>query len=119
MVEDDEACRRRMIKLLTRAHYVTVEAASGSDGYEFFLSNRTLVGCVVLDLIMLGTDGRTLFRMLRERAPDLPVLLTTGTPPDADGYGRLLDARSALLTKPFLANDLVEAVDRLVDRRAG
>lgn len=113
VVDADDACRRSVIKLLTRARYVTVDAASAVNALDFFHHNRTLVACVVIDLVMPGTDGKTLFRALRDRAPHLPMLLTTGMPPGVDGYDALLDQRSELLLKPFSATDLVDAVDRL------
>ena len=66
---------------------------------------------VVSDIVMSGDiDGLALARTLRERRPDLPVLLVTGySDAAAQAAGEF-----TLLRKPFLLAELSRATARMI-----
>lgn len=67
---------------------------------------------VITDLRMGGMDGMTLFSMIHDRAPTLPVLILTahGTIPDAVEATNL--GVFSFLTKPFDSKVLLDQVDK-------
>ena len=69
------------------------------------------VDVVVSDMHMSGMDGLTFARLLRQRAPGVPiVLLTSGTLPT----GEPAQAFDAQLLKPYRPSQLFEAIARVV-----
>ena len=73
---------------------------------------------VLLDLRMPLMHGYRVIRNLRRRpeTAGIPILVVTGVG-DEDGRVALTQGADAYLTKPFQAGALVEAVERLLERR--
>lgn len=110
MVDDEEKFRSTTRKILDRRGFDTLLAGSGEEALDQ-LKNEPDV--VVLDIKMPGMDGHETLREIRERRPDLPVIMLTG-------HGAMPSAREALkhgandyLTKPcdidLLASKIVDA----------
>jgi len=67
------------------------------------------IGLLFTDMIMPGgMNGHQLADAMRERLPDLPVLLTSGYPRDAFSDGR----HYPLLQKPYTKEALAKAVQQ-------
>ncbi|HJL16019.1 MAG TPA: ATP-binding protein [Sandaracinaceae bacterium LLY-WYZ-13_1] len=109
LVEDDDAVRRSTARVLTRAGFVVLVAASGEEALARF-EEEPAIGLVLSDVIMPGMDGFQLVEELQRRAPRLRVLLMSGYTGDAlDRFGRLPDDVQ-LLTKPFEIADLLARI---------
>jgi len=116
IVDDDEQIRKLTTAVLERAGYETDSAA---DGAQALLAYRTEPAAVVLcDLYMPGKDGLETIRELRQEFPDVRIVAMTGGGTVAGGpalrFARNLGAR-ALLSKPFTPEDLLLAVQRVID----
>ncbi len=74
----------------------------------------------VVDLRLAdGVDGRAVVRALRERRPDLPVVVVTGFHPEApEADLRGLGGPTLRLCKPFDCEDLAEGVSAVMDSPA-
>ncbi|QCG99360.1 response regulator (plasmid) [Azospirillum sp. TSA2s] len=71
---------------------------------------------LLTDMRMPGMDDEALIRTIRQRRPDLPVVVTTGYSeqiPDEEP-GRLMDLR-----KPYSLSALVPVITVLLSRRTG
>jgi CheY-like chemotaxis protein len=64
--------------------------------------------------MMPGLNGAEVCARVREQRPLLPTLFISGYYPDAVFPGQRLPVRSAFLAKPFMPEELGEAVDRLL-----
>ena len=112
VVDDEPTLRRVMGRSLTALGHTVVEAASGQEAIEQLNGGRFDV--VVSDIQMAGLDGLQLLREVREREPELPVVLVTGAPDirtamEATEFGALL-----YLTKPFEMAKLAQVVERAI-----
>jgi excisionase family DNA binding protein len=114
LVVDDEAPMAKAIKrVLTRAGY---EAVIAGDG---FLAGSLLhtfkPALMTLDLRMPGLDGFAVLRMLSETRPlpFLKVLVISGERQDRLREA-LTQGADAVLEKPFVNEDLLQAVQRLL-----
>ena len=110
LVEDDEALRGLVVRILERAGYHVLVAESGgcaletSDGYEGPLD------LLLTDIVMPGISGIDLAERLRERRPETPVLFMSGyLDEQLHGDGRM-DPSSELLLKPFHGPELLDRV---------
>ncbi len=111
LVVDDEPMVRRASQLvLARAGY-EVHPASDADEAEAIATARDgRFDVVLLDLAMPGRDGAALAASLKERWPDLFIVVYSGNV-DADAEARCRAAGIAkILTKPLPAEELVAAL---------
>jgi DNA-binding response OmpR family regulator len=110
VVEDEPALRRMLTFTLRDAGFDVRTAANGRAGLED--AEVRTPDVVVLDLEMPVMDGRTFFRVFRERGYHAPVLILSA-------YGARRAARElhaeAAVQKPFRADDLIEKLERLVE----
>ncbi len=117
VIDDDPSVAELAAEMLGLKGIEVVHAAGGREALGLIRS-----GCrcdvVLLDLEMPGLDGRETFRRLQEAAPDLPVILVTGSPHDP----RVAALRDAGLTtvvrKPFGVRDLLAAVEQVLPHLA-
>lgn len=112
VVEDDSALREALADTLTLAGYAVAVAADGREALAFL--DRHDIGLVVSDVRMQPMDGQTLLKHIKERRPELPVLMMTA-------YGTIQEAVDAMrlgaadyLVKPFEADALVNKVGRFL-----
>ncbi len=110
VVEDDKSLLDALRDTLQLGGFRVHTAASGSAALS--LLERERVGVVISDVQMEPMDGQVLLGRIKERYPDLPVLLMTA-------YGTIQKAVAAMrqgaadyLVKPFEAEVLVSAVAR-------
>lgn len=115
VVDDAPAIRTMLERVLRRAGY---EVTSATDGIE---AQRRLelesFDLVLTDISMPGLNGIALLRRVRERDPELPVILLTGAPTTATAIGAVnLDA-TAYLTKPIDNEALIAEVQKALKLR--
>jgi putative two-component system response regulator len=67
---------------------------------------------VITDIHMPGMDGLTLMRALRERQPDLPVVVVTGQGTVDTAIQALREGATGMLVKPFTGQELLTEVRR-------
>lgn len=73
---------------------------------------------VILDVMLPGKDGLSVLREIRERFPDLPVIMLTAKAEDIDKVLGLELGADDYVAKPFSVREL-EARIKAVGRRAG
>jgi len=109
VVEDDEGVREFLAVVLERAGYTVLLA---SDGEQALTSgDDARVDLLISDVVMHGISGKELATRVRQRRPDLPVLLISGYP-RAD---LRLEVGDEFLQKPFGPELLLTRVRRILD----
>jgi CheY-like chemotaxis protein len=100
VVDDEPTIRAVLIRYLAPTGHQVFEAASAEDALAVL---RTLsVDIVLCDLAMPGHDGLWLIDRLRERYPDVAIILATGN----------VEVPGAITLQPAIANYLVKPFDR-------
>jgi DNA-binding NtrC family response regulator len=78
LLVDDEPAVRTLVKvMLERSGYSVLGAGDGNSAMAV-LQERTDIDLVIADYRMPGMDGLALVRQIKERAPQLPVVIMTG-----------------------------------------
>ncbi|MDT8879417.1 sigma-54 dependent transcriptional regulator [Halomonas saccharevitans] len=116
MIIDDEAHLRITAgQTLELAGY----APQAFDSAEAALAALTpdFPGVIVSDIRMPGMGGMALLREVRNRDPDLPVILITGHGDISTAVEAMREGAWDFLEKPFPGERLVEMVRRGVDKR--
>lgn len=107
IVDDDEAVRDS-IRLLLESSGIGARDFASAD--QFLASDLAEMGCLLLDLHMPGISGLDLLRLLRARGVRRPVIVVSGRrDPVQDADVRAAGA-SALLSKPFDDQQLLDLV---------
>lgn len=76
IVDDDPFICRQLDELFTSQRYLVATANSGPEAKEALVNHEFSLALV--DLKIPGTDGLSLTSELRERQPDLDVIMITG-----------------------------------------
>jgi CheY-like chemotaxis protein len=119
LVEDDPAVRKMIEVLMRSAGYEVITAARGDEALRMVAGDSSEaphpVDALVTDVIMPGNlDGAELARRLREHLPALGVVCTSGFVRDVLTDTSDLPAGAVFLQKPFSAEDLLDALSRVI-----
>jgi two-component system, NtrC family, C4-dicarboxylate transport response regulator DctD len=114
-VDDDEILRRANAQTLELAGFEVLPF----DGAKAALNaiDADFEGIVVTDIRMPRIDGFQLFRALKERDADLPVILITGHGDIAMAVEAMKEGAYDFIAKPYAADRLVQSVGRAVEKR--
>jgi PAS domain S-box-containing protein len=104
-VDDEEGLREVGRRILERAGYQVVTAASGEEALEICRRRAGELDLVVLDLSMPGMGGAACLKELKAVAPKLKVLVSSGWGLPEDRQG--LELASGYLGKPYRSVDLL------------
>ncbi|MFO0826692.1 MAG: response regulator [Phycisphaerales bacterium] len=108
IVDDEEAVRRALARLLRSAG---LDVATFATGAEFLISlGTTRPDCLVLDLHMPQLGGLEVQSRVAENAHRVPVVIITGDDtPEAHGRA-LAGGAAAYLRKPVDGQSLLNAI---------
>jgi two-component system cell cycle sensor histidine kinase/response regulator CckA len=108
VVEDEEGVREVVGRMLERLGFHVITALDGQDAIRALDEHDGQVTAVLLDLSMPRMGGPEAVRLLRQRSPELPVVLMSGYT-EEDVASKILDGLGGtvgFLHKPFLSEDL-------------
>jgi two-component system nitrogen regulation response regulator NtrX len=110
LIIDDEANIRRMVGALLQSEgYETADAGSGPAGLAAL--DRTPPDAVLLDLMMPpGPDGLATLAEVRQRMPDLPVVMMSGKATLADAVRATKLGAFQFLEKPLTPEGVLVAL---------
>lgn len=115
VVEDDEATRTVLSKVLSRVGYTCIEAATGDDALQAVQDGP--VDVVVTDLIMPGMNGLEFIARLREAMPDVPIVVAAGFHSLKACMEALKRGADEYVVKPFGIQQIGYAIERAKERR--
>jgi PAS domain S-box-containing protein len=108
VVEDEEGVREVVSRMLQRLGFQVLEAGDGIEALEVIEQHDGILTAVLLDLSMPRMAGQETLFHLRERTPDLPIVLMSGYT-EQEVAAKVLSTTSGavgFLQKPFLPDDL-------------
>jgi putative nucleotidyltransferase with HDIG domain len=114
IVDDDTLVRDTLRFVLEDAGYDVWATAHGADALAVLESQP--IDIVLSDIFMPGMNGFDLLKQIRQRRPDVPVILVTG-------FGNIEMARQALregatdfITKPYNVHEIPILIERNLTR---
>lgn len=111
IIEDDQATRVLMRKMLEKIDYEVDEAQNGVEGLANIEKSKYDV--ILLDIHMPEMDGIQMMTVVKERKLTLPVIVVSAYAVK-DGKDRLYDLGvNHFLHKPFDIKDFYETVERV------
>jgi PAS domain S-box-containing protein len=115
LVEDDEDVREFVAFVLRRAGYEVLAAQDGTTALRAAGAHAGDIDVLLTDVIMPQTSGVELVAQLKPTRPHMKVLHMSGYPGENIArHGRIPEG-AAFLQKPFSTEELVAAVQALID----
>ena len=114
VVEDGDAVRNLVCKMLVQNGYGVLEARDGREALRACELHPEPIQLVLTDLVMPNMRGAELVEHLRRSRPDLRILLMSGyaEEPVLHSLGR---HALSFLAKPFTSIELVAKVREVLD----
>ena len=114
LLVEDEPSEREPIARHLREHGFSVEVVDDSDAALALLKKRSDIRGLVTDAHVPGKiDGFELAALVRERWPDLAVVMMSGHSDESSGP---IPEGGDFVSKPYLFSHLVPALNRLMGR---
>ena len=101
---------------LRRLGYNTIAAKGGRQAIEFVKAWGEKIDLVILDLIMPEMGGEKVFDAVKEIAPTLPVLLSSGYSLNGQADAIMQKGCEGFIQKPFDVQELSQILRRILDR---
>ncbi len=114
VVEDDAHVRDAVARALRLEGYDVHTAVDGNNG--LLCIDELVPDVVVLDVLMPGTDGLAVCRILRDRGNHTPVLMLTARHEVSDRVAGLDAGADDYLVKPFALDELLARLRALLRR---
>jgi CheY-like chemotaxis protein len=106
LADDEEAVLNVGEKMLQRLGYDVLTAEDGDEALATYARHAERIVCIVLDWRMPRLDGPATLALLRQTAPDVPVVLSSGYSQE-EALSRLDNNRHvAFIQKPYTLGNL-------------
>ncbi len=115
VIDDEQALREVLAEILSIGGISALCAGSGEEGAELFLEHRAQIKTVFLDLHLPGMGGHATFRLLRELAPTMPIIIMSGQPEHLTMAEFSGQEHLSYLEKPFTLDVLMAKVNNVLD----
>ena len=112
VIDDEDLVREVVARMVEELGYAAITAADGKSGLAMIEAQT--VDAVLVDLTMPLMSGADVVAVLRERRPDLPLIVCSGY--DRDGCGPV--QADAFLPKPFRIDSLQRTLAKLLPLRS-
>ena len=101
IVDDEPGVLRVCGRMVEKMGYEVLSASGGRQAVDLLRQHGPRISLVILDMLMPDMNGAETFKALRELAPGLKVLLSSGYSVEGDVRELLAQGCSGLLQKPF------------------
>jgi signal transduction histidine kinase/CheY-like chemotaxis protein len=115
LADDEPLVRKTLGGMLQALGFSVLPAADGREAAGVFEREGARVRLAVLDLTMPGLDGAAAAARIRELAPRLPILFSSGYDAREAGEGLGGAGRTGFLKKPYRMAELQAALGALLD----
>ena len=117
VVEDQDRLRAALVRSLRQGGYECLEARSGRAALEVLGRETDEIQVVLSDIQMPEMDGLMLLAAVRERYPDMAVVMVTGVAEVQTAVDCLQRGAYDYITKPFQLSEVHARIARAIERR--
>ena len=110
VIEDDYDLLYMIKKLLELNGFKVLTANTGKEGKRKFRKYSSRIRSVILDLTLPDQDGKHICQEFRQKHPELPIIITSGSEDQLQKSELEEIGIEAYLRKPFDLNDLLKFV---------
>jgi PAS domain S-box-containing protein len=118
VVEDEAPLRNIVVKALGKFGYKVLAAEDGSEAIRLSWNYKEPIHLLLTDTVMPRLNGRQLAEELAQSRPKMKVLFMSGYPKKILSSKGILDPKIRLIKKPFVMEELVQQIRRILDDKS-
>ena len=115
LVEDEEAVRSSVLRILKRNGYTVLEAKDGTEALDVSKGRLERIDLLLTDVVMPAMSGPELAEKLRPEMPKMKVLFMSGYADTSVVDRAALHHGAGFIQKPFTALSLARKIRELLD----
>ncbi len=115
VVDDEDPIRALLCMGLKKKGYSYDEASNATQALDKL--SRDYFSLVLLDINMPGTSGTDILPVIKEKYPDISVIMATAATDTSLAIQCMKEGAYDYITKPFDFNSLSLSIDRALDKR--
>lgn len=115
IVDDNPNMSALLSDMLDVFDFSSKQATGGIQALEMLASNA--FSLVITDLRMPEMSGSQLLRSIKEKYPELPVVVISGYSLAEEEDSLLSDLADAFINKPFRMDDIGRVLERVTSRK--
>lgn len=113
-VEDEEELRETYQEILSMLVNKVFIAKDGKDALEIFEANSTNIDLIISDIRMPNIDGIEFATMIKEKAPQIPIILTTAFSDTSYLLKAIKIGVSDYVLKPISVENIIESIYKVM-----
>ncbi|HYQ48308.1 MAG TPA: sigma-54 dependent transcriptional regulator [Thermodesulfovibrionales bacterium] len=115
IAEDESISRKHLTYALEKEGYEITGAKDGTEAFALFDQNA--YDMVIADIKMPGMDGLTLLDRIKEKDPDMDVIIITGFGSIESAVEAMRKGASEYVTKPFNLDELNLKIAKVLEKK--
>ncbi len=115
IIDDDDMLRKTLARGLRNEKFNVITANSADDAGDIL--TRIMVDAIILDRMMVGTDGLTFLKRIRAAGNTTPVIMLTAMGGPENAIDGLAGGADDYLAKPFQLRELVLRINNITRNR--
>jgi two-component system cell cycle sensor histidine kinase/response regulator CckA len=115
IIEDEQAVRDIVTRILKRHGYVVLVAASGAEALALSAAFESTIDLVISDAVMPGMGGGEVVRRLQEQRSELKALFMSGYTDDEVIRRGIISSATSFIQKPFSLTAFARTVRETLD----
>ncbi|WP_420263791.1 sigma-54-dependent transcriptional regulator [Candidatus Magnetominusculus dajiuhuensis] len=116
IAEDEDVSRKHLIYALEDEGYSTRGVTNGLSALEEIEKRQYQV--VITDIKMPDMDGLELFSIIRDKYPEISVIIITGYGTVAAAVAAIKDGAEDYITKPFNIDDMLVKLSKIKEKHS-
>lgn len=114
LIVDDEDLIRELLADILSESYNLILCKDGAEGVRKFDEHFQQISGVITDLVMPKLSGDKLIQHIRQKAPEMPILIITGYERETDLPAMQKTGNIQTLQKPFKIEKLHAMLEMLL-----
>lgn len=115
VVDDDKMLRMSLAKGLRQSGFDVILAKSAEDATQIL--NRISMDAIILDRMMVGMDGLSFLKQLRQSGNTVPVIMLTALSGSENTIEGLSGGADDYMAKPFKLQELVLRLNNIIRKK--
>ena len=115
LIVDDEVGPRESLKMVLKPFYKVETAEDGTRALQII--DEKEIDLVTLDLKMPGMVGGEVLKKIKQKKPEIEVLIVTGYGSLKSAFDGIRHGACDYLIKPFNISDIVNVINKAINKK--